>query len=81
VQCPLVLHGGSGLTDDDFRRCIENGICKINIFTDVNQAAVRAAAEAYRPGVGLSELTPLMMEAMREATAKKMILFNSNGKA
>ena len=33
LDTPLVLHGGSGLTDDDFRRCVENGIAKVNIFT------------------------------------------------
>ncbi len=32
---PLVLHGGSGLTDDDFRKCIKLGISKVNIFTDL----------------------------------------------
>ncbi len=37
---PLVLHGGSGLSDDDFRNCIKYGIRKINIYTDMVQAAV-----------------------------------------
>ena len=30
---PLVLHGGSGITDDDFRKAISLGICKVNIAT------------------------------------------------
>lgn len=33
VDLPLVLHGGSGISDEDFRRCIANGIRKINIAT------------------------------------------------
>lgn len=33
VEVPLVLHGGSGLTTGDFRRCIKNGIRKINVQT------------------------------------------------
>ena len=33
VDVPLVLHGGSGLTDNDFKRAIQEGISKINIFT------------------------------------------------
>lgn len=33
VKCPLVLHGGTGLTDQDFRNCIAAGIKKINIAT------------------------------------------------
>ena len=42
VDVPLVLHGGSGLTDNDFRKAIEYGISKVNIFTDINVAAVKA---------------------------------------
>ena len=33
LPVPLVLHGGSGLSDDDFRRSIACGISKVNIFT------------------------------------------------
>ena len=35
VSVPLVLHGGSGLSDDDFQTTIREGIAKINIFTDI----------------------------------------------
>ena len=35
VEMPLVLHGGSGLSDDDFKTAVKNGISKINIFTDL----------------------------------------------
>ena len=33
VEVPLVLHGGSGITDDEFRRLIRGGITKVNIAT------------------------------------------------
>ena len=33
VSCPLVLHGGTGLTEQDFKNCIAGGIKKINIAT------------------------------------------------
>lgn len=33
VDTPLVLHGGSGISDADFQEAIRNGITKINIFT------------------------------------------------
>lgn len=39
VPIPLVLHGGSGLTDKDFQQAIQNGIAKINVFTELNIAA------------------------------------------
>lgn len=45
VDVPLVLHGGSGLTDQDFRSCVANGISKVNIFTDMSKAAVNTINE------------------------------------
>ena len=46
VSVPLVLHGGSGLSDDDFRNTVAGGISKINVFTDVILAAKRAIDSA-----------------------------------
>jgi fructose-bisphosphate aldolase class II len=48
---PLALHGGSGLSDDQFRAAIKAGICKINVFTDLAEAAfseVRQAVESEK---------------------------------
>lgn len=42
---PLVLHGGTGISDEDFRRAIGLGVCKINIATAIFQAAAKAAME------------------------------------
>ena len=33
---PLVLHGGSGLSDQDFRNVVANGINKINFYTEAS---------------------------------------------
>lgn len=81
VHCPLVLHGGSGLSDDDFRNCIQSGISKINIFTDINVGAVKSALKHYHDGAGLSDLSPFMVEAVKKETMKKMELFGSVNKA
>ena len=42
INTPLVLHGGSGLSDDDFKNTIKNGIAKVNIFTDLCNAGKNA---------------------------------------
>ncbi|HEY6737434.1 MAG TPA: class II fructose-bisphosphate aldolase [Actinopolymorphaceae bacterium] len=45
VSVPLVLHGSSGVPDDDLTRAVEAGMTKVNIATSLNQAfttAVRA---------------------------------------
>ncbi|WP_087025110.1 tagatose bisphosphate family class II aldolase [Thaumasiovibrio subtropicus] len=38
VDIPLVLHGASGISDADVRRCIELGICKVNVATELKIA-------------------------------------------
>ncbi len=40
VDVPLVLHGGSGTPIETIKECIENGICKININTEMSKEAV-----------------------------------------
>lgn len=81
VGAPLVLHGGSGLSDEDFRRCIQNGIAKVNIFTDINCAAADAAHANWAAGKGLTDLMPAITEAVKAATIRKMQVFGSEGKA
>lgn len=80
VPTPLVLHGGSGLTDEDFQNCVANGIAKINIFTDINCAAARAAHDNWREGCGLTDLQNQMAEAVKQETMKKIRVFGSAGR-
>lgn len=42
---PLVMHGGSGVSDDDYRTAIRNGICKINYYSYMSKAGVTAAKQ------------------------------------
>ncbi|MBR6766232.1 MAG: class II fructose-bisphosphate aldolase, partial [Clostridia bacterium] len=81
VDVPLVLHGGSGLTDDDFRQAIKEGISKVNIFTDINVAAVKAEFSRFTDmNKGIIDLIPAAVEAIKQETMKKMELFSSVGK-
>jgi len=82
VDVPLVLHGGSGLTDNDFRVAIKEGISKVNIFTDINVAAVEAEFKKFSSmEKGLIDLIPAAVEAVKQESIKKMKLFSSDGKA
>lgn len=75
---PLVLHGGSGLSDDDFRTAIQNGIHKINIFTDIDKAGKIGIENGLAAGAKtMMELMPYEMEAMKAVTAEKLRLFGS----
>ena len=82
VDVPLVLHGGSGLTDNDFRTAIQEGISKVNIFTDINIAAVEAEFKKFTSmEKGVIDLIPAAVEAVKQETMKKIQLFSSDGKA
>ena len=82
VDVPLVLHGGSGLSDKDFQLAIQAGISKINIFTDINVAAVEAKFRQFSSmDKGVIDLIPAEVEAVKQECMKKMELFDSSGKA
>ncbi len=48
TEVPLVLHGGSGITDEDFRRAISLGIVKVNIATASFNQLTKRAEEYFR---------------------------------
>ena len=79
---PLVLHGGSGLSDDDFREAVRRGVCKINIFTDLDKAGKAGIEKGLRSGAGsLMGLIPYEIETMKEVVRNKIELFGSVGKS
>ena len=79
---PLVLHGGSGLSDSDFRTAIQRGICKVNIFTDIDKAGKAGVEEGIAAGAKtLMGLIPYSIAAMKKVVANKMELFGSIGRA
>lgn len=81
IDIPLVLHGGSGLTDSDFKKAIEKGISKVNIFTDINIAAVEAEFSAFdNMNKGVIDLIPAAVNAVKSAVIRKLELFGSVGK-
>ena len=75
---PLVLHGGSGLSDGDFREAVRRGVCKINIFTDLDKAGKAGVEKDLRSGAGsMMGLIPYEIEAMKEVVRNKIGLFGS----
>lgn len=78
---PLVLHGGSGLSDEDFQRAIASGISKINIFTDINVAAARSLGEQMDHGMtAMTDMIPGVVETIKKEVIQKMEIFQSTGK-
>lgn len=81
LDTPLVLHGGSGLSDDDFRNTIKNGIAKVNIFTDLCNAGEKAMKEGLDAGKAYLEIRNMKVEEIKKAVMRKMELFGCSGKA
>lgn len=81
VKVPLVLHGGSGLSDDDFKNTIRNGIAKVNIFTDLCLAGERAMKDGEEKKLGYLETRNLKVDYIKETVKHKMALFGSVNKA
>lgn len=81
VDAPLVLHGGSGLSDDDFRNTIREGIAKVNIFTDLLLAGEAAMKEGLERNLGYLETRNLRVQKIKQAVKTKIELFGCAGKA
>lgn len=79
---PLVLHGGSGLSDTDFKTAVKEGVAKVNIFTDIDKAGKRGIEAGLAAGEkSMMGLIPYEIDAMKEVARDKILLFGSNGKA
>ena len=84
VSCPVVVHGGTGLSDDAFRQCIRQGAAKINISTALKIAYCQGLSSYLQKKP--EENNPLKVDAaaMEDVMAmatRHMILFGSEGKA
>ncbi|MBD3255973.1 MAG: ketose-bisphosphate aldolase [Candidatus Lokiarchaeota archaeon] len=81
---PLVLHGGSGVTDDDFRNCVRNGITKINYFSNISNfvaESLKKKLNEIKGKVYYQDSSPLSFEFFKEAVKERMRVFSSNNKA
>lgn len=65
ANVPLVMHGGSGVSDEDYKAAIENGICKVNYYTYMNTAGGRASKEYWA-----DEERPLFYDSMSLAATE-----------
>lgn len=76
VDIPLVLHGASGLSDEDVMDCVKRGICKVNFatelraaYTDAVKELLKEKPETFDPKafgkVGIPAVKKLVMERMK----------------
>lgn len=79
VDIPLVLHGGSGITDDDFRRAILLGIRKVNIATASFNSLTAKVEEYIQSGDkhNYFDLNEAMEQGVYENVRKHIMIFNT----
>lgn len=84
VSVPLVLHGASGLSEEDVRECVERGMCKVNFATELRAAytdAVKKLLEEKPETYDPKKLGNVGMEAVKEQVKIRMKMCGCDGKA
>ena len=81
---PFVLHGGSGTPDEQMQKAIENGICKINIYSDVvtglNTGLKNKLDKIQNPATWPMFVFEEARKLMRETVRNKIRAFGSNNR-
>ncbi len=82
VEVPLVLHGGTGILPDDFKRCIKLGINKINIATATFDSVENSVRAAYKNGTikGYYDLQTAEVDGAYKNAMKHIEIFGCAGK-
>ncbi|MCI4058956.1 class II aldolase [Bacillus cereus] len=83
VDIPLVLHGGSGISPEDFKQCIQHGVRKINVATATFQNIVSTVNTAVlnTPYSDYFMYHQDVIEAAYENVKNHMLIFGSENKA
>lgn len=84
TRVPLALHGGTGLADEVFRRCIALGCAKVNISTQIKYAFIDGFVgyhNAHRTQYDPLKVIRAQFEEMKKGIAGNIKLFGSAGKA
>ncbi|MEL7327513.1 MAG: tagatose bisphosphate family class II aldolase [Pseudomonadota bacterium] len=83
VDIPLVLHGASGVPDETVRRCIELGVCKVNVATELKIAFSNAVKQHFAEHPDANDprkyITP-GKAAMKQVVMDKIHMCGSEGR-
>lgn len=84
VEAPLVLHGASGLSEEDVKECVERGMCKVNFATELRVAytdAVKKLLDEKPETFDPKKLGVVGMEAVKEIVKSRMLMCGCDNKA
>lgn len=79
VNIPLVMHGGSGLSEEQFKKCIDAGIRKINYYSYMSKAGYDAAKKIIESNKTnyMHDVEYASYKAMKEDLIKTIKIFNN----
>lgn len=79
---PLVIHGGTGLSDEQYRKLIANGVAKINYYTALSEvAAASIKANATSDAHSYKNITKGVRGALRAEVERCIKAWGSSGRA
>ncbi len=78
---PLVIHGGSGLSEDQYHRLVTGGVAKINYHTSLSETAAKSIHKLSGSAQGYAELTGGVREAISAEAEQCMRQWGSAGRA
>ena len=84
VDIPLVLHGASGLSDEDVSDCVKRGICKVNFATELRAAYSKAVKETFAENentIDPKAYGKKAIQAVKELVEARMKVCGCDGKA
>lgn len=83
VDVPLVLHGGSGISEEDFKNCVKNGIRKLNVATATFNNVVRRVRMLFDANESVDYFTyhNEVIDAAYENVKNHMMIFGSCNRA
>ncbi len=83
VSIPLVLHGGTGISEEDFVRCSKTGIKKINIATATFDSVEKSVRDCYNENKinGYYDLQGAEVEGAYQNAKRHILIFGTQNKA
>jgi fructose-bisphosphate aldolase class II len=81
IDVPLVLHGGTGVAHEDLKKCIENGIAKVNIGTEINIGWIETAKREFEKTKITNSLRNILIpcnKTVEEIVFEKITHLNSS---
>ena len=78
INVPLVMHGGSGVSNEDYKKVIKNGVRKINYYTYMAKAGGSAVQE-LSDKTFYHDMETAALNAMKENAIEAIKVFALTG--